>query len=69
MLDTIVAPVLLNNERVIYAGSLARFVGRTFTVVGAMQHATRGWVYFIEDETSGLRLDFAGRDSLIPLAW
>ena len=68
MLDTIIAPTLLNGERVIYAGSIASVVGQVGTVFDAVMHEARGWVYHVALD-NGQNLCFAGRNSLIPLNW
>lgn len=66
MLDTIANEVLLNGERVIYAGSIASQVGEVGVVFDAVMHPTRGWVYHVALD-NGQTLHFAGRESLVAL--
>lgn len=66
MLDTIANKVILNGERVIYAGSVSEVVGQVGVVFDAVMHPTRGWVYHVALD-NGQTLHFAGRASLVPL--
>ena len=66
MLDTIANEVLINGERVIYAGSIASQVGEVGVVFDAVMHPTRGWVYHVALD-NGQDLCFASRASLVAL--
>lgn len=65
-LDTIANRVILNGERVAYAGSVASQVGEVGVVFDAIMQPTRGWVYHVALD-NGQNLCFASRASLVPL--